>query len=121
MVNKDFENENPWLVNSEFGCAGRPLCEEKVVLPLSRDLILPESLDADSDLRFAERTRPGSEAVSAQKGQHRWLTMLRSLVTFTGYSMKNKPVVILNLTPYVEDLGVSAFCLGITLVKRSRY
>lgn len=112
MVSKDFEGENPWINNSEFGLAGRPLSEEKILLPLSRELLLPESLDPDSDLRFAERARPSVEATSAQKGQHRWLTMLRSLLTMSsGYSLKKKPVIVINLTSYVEDVGVSATCL----------
>ena len=115
MVNKDFEADNPWVNNSEFGCAGRPLSDEKILLPLSRELLLPESLDADNDLRFAERTRPSPEALAAQKGQHRWLTMLRSLLNMTNYSLKCKPVMLLNLTPYVEDLGVSATWLGMVL------
>ncbi|CAK9013936.1 Uncharacterized protein SCF082_LOCUS12137, partial [Durusdinium trenchii] len=104
VANKDFEGENPWVNNSEFGCCGRPLTEDKVLLPLSRELLLPESLDPDSDLRFAERARPSTEATSAQKGQHRWLTMLRSMLNMTNYNMKGKPVIVLNLTPYVEDV-----------------
>ena len=113
VVNKDFDEENPWINNSEFGCAGRPLTENKILLPLSRELLLPEALDPDNDLRFAERTRPSVEAASAQKGQQRWLTMFRSLLAMTSYSLKNKPVIIVNLTSYVEDVGVAVTCLSL--------
>lgn len=76
----------------------------------SPELLLPESLDADTDLRFAERARPSAEASFAQKGQHRWITMLKSLLTMNGYNLKNKPVIVLNFTSYAEDLGVSVAC-----------
>ncbi|CAK9095526.1 Uncharacterized protein SCF082_LOCUS44871, partial [Durusdinium trenchii] len=111
VVNKEAESDNPWINNSEFGSAGRPLGTDPIILPLSKDLILPEALDPDSDLRFAERLRPSSEATSAQKGCQRWEAILKSMLTMTGYSLKKSPVIVLNLTSYVEDLGVSAFRL----------
>lgn len=111
VVNKEAESDNPWINNSEFGSAGRPLGTDPIILPLSKDLILPEALDPDSDLRFAERLRPSSEATSAQKGCQRWEAILKSMLTMTGYSLKKSPVIVLNLTSYVEDLGVSVPCL----------
>ena len=106
-MGKDFEDDNVFTLHSELGVAGRPLVDERVTLPLSKDLVLPESLCEDKDLRFAERQRPSAEAVAAQKGRERWMTLLKSLLTMvTGnYSLKGKPVIVLNLTSYVEDVG----------------
>ena len=107
MVGKDFEEDNVFAVHSELGVAGRPLADERVMLPLSKDLVLPESLSEDKDLRFAERQRPSAEAVAAQKGKERWMMLLKSLLTMatTNYSLKGKPVIVVNLTSYVEDVG----------------
>ncbi|CAK9022588.1 Uncharacterized protein SCF082_LOCUS15851 [Durusdinium trenchii] len=83
--NLDGAQENVFLTTSELGLCGRPLQgEEDIVLPLSKDMLLPESLDAESDLKQAERQRPSIEACQAQK-------------------LKDKPCIILNLTGYIED------------------
>ena len=118
VVGKDFEEDNCFLSNSELGICGRPLTDDRVLLPLSKDLVLPESLSEDQDLRFAERQRPSNEAVSAQKGKERWIVLLRSLLTMSGYNLKGKPVIVLNLTSYVEDVGRAvAWLLSASLVR----
>eukprot|EP00913_Durusdinium_trenchii_P034748 g32505.t1 len=44
-----------------------------------------------------------------EKMEHGQLkAILKSMLTMTGYSLKKSPVIVLNLTSYVEDLGVSA-------------
>lgn len=105
MTNHDTTSSNVWLQNSELGLAGRPLSDDRVVAPLSRQLILPESLNAEDDLKIAERQRPSQETTVAQKGEQRWTVLLRSLLTFSGYEMKGKAVLVLNFTGYVEELG----------------
>ena len=102
--NIDAADTNLWLTSSELCLCGRPL-NDNPVLPLSKDLILPESLSAEDDLRQAERQRPSVEATSAQKGVERWCALLQSMLTVSGNGLKDKSVVILNLTPYVEDVG----------------
>ena len=77
-------------------------------MPLSRELVLPESLDADDGIRVAERQRPSPETVAAQKGKARWVVLLRSLLSMQGYDLTNRPVVIVNFTSYVEDVGCAA-------------
>ena len=67
---------------------------------------MPESLSPDGDLKQAERVRPSVETCSAQKGTKRWMQLLQSLLTMGGGSpLKGKPVVVLNLTGYIEDVG----------------
>lgn len=105
MTNHDATSGNVWLQNSELGLAGRPLSDDRIVAPLSRQLILPESLNAEDDLKIAERQRPSPETTVAQKGEQRWTVLLRSLLAFTGYEMKGKAVLIINFTGYVEELG----------------
>lgn len=103
VCNMDAQEENIWVATSELGCCGRPLSSESAILPLSRDIIIPESLSADGDLKQAERQRPSSETCSAQKGTKRWELLLRSALTMTGDALKNKAVVVLNITGYIED------------------
>lgn len=79
-------------------------------MPLSRDILLPENLDADADLRQSERQRPSQETTLAQKGRDRWEVLLRSALTMSNHDMKNKPVIILNFTGYVEDVGCAVTC-----------
>ena len=109
MANLDGAGENIFLTSSELGLCGRPLQgEENIVLPLSKEMLLPEALDAESDLKQAERQRPSAEACQAQKGTARWVALLQSLLTLSGGNMKNRPCIVLNLTGYVENLGVAA-------------
>ena len=96
------------MTSSELGTCGRPLVDEAdIQIPLSKELYLPESLDCESDLRQAERQRPSVEATTAQKGVGRWMAILNSLLTVTDQGLKGKPVIILNLTSYVEEVGVA--------------
>lgn len=108
VTNKDSEDNNCWVHHSELGTAGRPLTHDKILMPLSRELVLPESLDADDGIRVAERQRPSPETVAAQKGKARWVVLLRSLCSMQGYDLTNKPVVVVNFTSYVEDVGCAA-------------
>ena len=109
VTNKEGAETNAWTNFSELGVCGRPLGDQKIFMPLSKDLLLPESLSAEEDLRFAERQRPSPETVAAQKGKDRWMTLLRSALTMVGnYDMTNTPVIILNFTSYVEDVGTAA-------------
>ena len=102
----DGAEDNIFLTSSELGTAGRPLSHECITLPLSREIIVPESLSPDGDLKQAERVRPSVETCSAQKGTKRWMQLLQSLLTMGGGSpLKGKPVVVLNLTGYIEDVG----------------
>lgn len=70
-------------------------------------MFLPESLDCEMDLRQAERQRPSVEATTAQKGVGRWIALLNSALTVTEGALKDKPVIVVNLTGYVEDVGVA--------------
>lgn len=110
--NVDGVDDNPFANASELGCAGRPLSSDALLLPLSRDIIVPESLSAEADLKQAERVRPSVETCSAQKGTKRWEALFQSMLTMSGTSLlKNKCVVILNLTGYIEDAGCAVLCL----------
>lgn len=71
-------------------------------------MLLPESLDEESDLKQSERQRPSSEATQAQKGTKRWMALLQSLLTMSGAAMKGKPCIVINLTGYIEDVGCAA-------------
>lgn len=106
MANNESSSRNVFLQSSELALCGRPLKDHQVVLPLSKDILLPESLSADGDLRVQERQRPSVETCSAQKGTQRWIALLESLLS--GPDLKRKPVIVLNLTGYVEDVGVAA-------------
>ena len=107
VCNKDGANDNVFITASELGTCGRPLEDTDIQLPLSKDMFLPESLEPDNDLKQAERQRPSAEATQAQKGVKRWVALLTSLITTSGNLLKNKPVIVLNLTGYVEDVGVA--------------
>lgn len=105
VTNKDATEENAWACNSELGICGRPLTDARVLMPLSREILLPENLDPDADLRQSERQRPSQETTLAQKGRDRWEVLLRSALTMSSYDMKGKAVILLNFTGYVEDVG----------------
>ena len=102
--------ENIWINASELSIAGRPLTNERVVLPRQRDLVLPESTDASADLRTAERQRPSPEQLRARKSRKRLQTMLASLMNVSEYQFGSRPVCVVNFTPYVEDLGLCVAC-----------
>ena len=82
-----------------------------VTLPRQRDLVLPESTDASSDLRLAERPRPSPEQLRAQKGSLRLQSLFESLLQVSDHKW-DAPVVIVNFTGYVEDAALAASCLG---------
>jgi len=111
--NIDATDTNAWLTCSELAICGRPLTDNQAVLPLSKDILLPESLSTEDDLRQSERVRPSVETSSAQKGVARWTTLLSSMLNLTGTSFVDKRVIVLNLTPYIEDVGCSASWLVI--------
>lgn len=108
IVNKDSEESNTFATSAELALAGRPLTDEKVYIPLSKDLLLPESLDSDHDLRTAERTRPSQEAITAQKGSDRYRQLVRSMLTLPGDTLSKSAVILVNLTGYVEEMGSAA-------------
>ena len=106
VVHNADASENIWATASELGTSGRPLNCESLVLPLSRDIIVPENLSPEGDLKQAERQRPSTETSAAQKGVKRWEALLRSALTMPGTSfLKGKVVVLLNITGYIEDAG----------------
>ena len=113
--NIDSQESNIWLTSSELALCGRPLSEQSVQLPLSKDLILPESLSPEDDLKQAERQRPSTETAAAQKGISRWMCLLESLLTVSGSSFKDKSVIVCNFTPYVEDVGCAVSRLNLAL------
>ena len=106
VVSGDHADTNLWLNHSELSIAGRPLTESKIFLPRQRDLLLPESVSADTDLRLSERLRPSHKEVSAQKGREKLAAMWQSLFKLADWQPPG-PVLICNLTGYVEDAGVS--------------
>ena len=111
----DSLGENVFLTSSELGLCGRPLSDDPLTLPLSRELLLPENLDTENDLKQAERQRPSQEACQAQKGIPRWMALAESLLTTSGTTLKNKPCILVNLTPYIEDVGVAVSRQGLSV------
>ena len=107
MGNAAARSKNAILMGSELAVAGRPLHDGAVKLPRQRDLLLPESLQADSDIRVSAISRPSPEQVRAQKGRDKHISMLRSCLTINKEALKG-PVLICNLTGYVEDMGSAA-------------
>jgi hypothetical protein len=114
--NIDAQDSNIWMTCSELSICGRPLSGQSVQLPLSKELILPESLSAEDDLKQAERQRPSTETAAAQKGVSRWICLLESILTITGDSFKDKCVILCNFTPYVEDVGCAVSGLAVNLL-----
>lgn len=92
------------FMTSELACAGRPLDFSNVTLPKQRDLLLPESLDVDSGIRLSDRAKPSPEQVRAQKGPLIHESLIQSLLKLDKESFSG-PVLICNLTGYVEDVG----------------
>ncbi|CAK9060121.1 Uncharacterized protein SCF082_LOCUS31722 [Durusdinium trenchii] len=107
VVNKDAEETNIFTTSAELVLAGRPLTEQKIFIPLSKDLVLPESLEAHEDLRTAERQRPSPEAIHAQKGSERYMALIRFILSIPGAGFGKSPVIIVNLTGYVEEMGLA--------------
>lgn len=113
VCNVDGAADNVFINSSELGLCGRPLqYQEEIILPRSKDMLLPESFDEEADLKQSERQRPSVEATQAQKGTQRWIALLQSLLTMSGAVLKGKPCIVINLTGYIEDVGcaVSWLC-----------
>ena len=72
---------------------------------------MPESLDPNKDLKVAERKKPSNETITAQKGKQRQMALIRSVLTMSAGELKDKPVILLNLTGFVEEVGCAASCL----------
>jgi hypothetical protein len=92
------------FMSSELACAGRPMDFNNVTLPRQRDLLLPEPLDVDSGILLGERSKPSPEQVRAQKGPLIHQSLVQSLLKLDKESFRG-PLLIVNLTPYVEDAG----------------
>jgi len=83
---------------------GRPLINCFDELPKQRDLLLPESINPDKDLRLAERSRPSPEQVLVQKRVDLAATLLRSCMNNMPFDRKSV-VLVVSLIGYIEDLG----------------
>ena len=104
-------SDNVWL-DSELAICGRPVGKQEgsqgaptSVLPRSSALLFPESASPDQDLKLADRTRPSPEQTSAQKGAARLELLLEATVRHTKI---NSPILICNLTGYVEEMAAAA-------------
>ena len=71
MCSSESKDENLFLTASELGTSGRPLTETRIYMPLQRELMVPENLDKDKDIKLAERKKPSLETITAQKGIQR--------------------------------------------------
>ncbi|CAJ1386512.1 unnamed protein product [Effrenium voratum] len=59
---------------------------------LSKELLLPESLNPNEDLRTADRQRPSPETVAAQKGTDRFMAVIPSILKLPAGQLGNHPV-----------------------------
>ena len=105
-------DQNPWVSVSELAVAGRAVAVNEqdkgaptVRLPKGQELLIPEPATPDSNLKIADRLRPSPEQAAAQKGVSRCEVLLRSL--FRNMKLKG-PVLLVNLTGYVEEFGSAA-------------
>ena len=110
VVNGESAKGNIWL-QSELAVCGRPVGPAEYergaptsVLPKSASLLLPEGSSPDTGIRLAERVRPSPEQTSAQKGCARLELLLESLVRYVN---PPGPVLLVNFTGYVEELGAA--------------
>ena len=106
---ENYEN-NLWL-QGELALHGRPIGAREqeagaptCLLPKQAELLLPESGSANSDLRLSDRPRPSPEQTAAQKGVERIKTLLDACIR--GVSVPG-PVLLVNLTGYVEETGTA--------------
>jgi hypothetical protein len=76
----------------------------EVRLPRQKDLLLPESLDPHKDCRVAERARPGSEQVCAQKGVEAASTLLASALLDVEVPPE-AGLLVVNLAEYVGEMA----------------
>ena len=100
---------NKWITDSELCTSGRALGPTGdvpvAVLPKNNELLQPVSDSPDKDIMLADRYRPSTETLAAQKGPQREEICLQSLVS--GVSLTG-PKLFVSLTGYVEDVGVAA-------------
>ena len=116
VVNGGSFNENIWM-SSELAVCGRAIAQNESergaptsTLPKSTTLLLPEASSPNADLKLAERTRPSPEQSSAQKGCQRLELLLESL--FRNCELPG-PVLIINLTGYVEEMAAAVLGFGL--------
>lgn len=102
----DQDIDNVWLAHSELAISGRPRATPIVQLPTQRQIIVPESVNPDADCRTSERPRPSQLQVAAQKGAETWASLIKSAMTDMPWTPQSV-LLICNLTPYVEDVGLA--------------
>jgi hypothetical protein len=98
--------DNVWLSHSELAISGRPRATPIVQLPTQRQIIVPESVNPDADCRTSDRPRPSPLQVAAQKGAETWASLIKSAMTDMPWTQQSV-LLICNLTPYVEDVGLA--------------
>ena len=89
--------------------AGRPLGD------LSKELLLPESLNPNEDLRTADRQRPSPETVAAQKGTDRFMAVIPSILKLPAGQLGNHPVIMINLGTlhFTPPIWLGCFVFGV--------
>jgi hypothetical protein len=103
VVNGDTAEQNKWLGESELCVSGRPMTNSPIPkLAKPEELMIPESLDPNKDLRMAERNRPNEEQIRAQKGEEVISTMLTSVLQNMDIG-SDSALIVNNLTPHVEE------------------
>lgn len=122
VVNADSVEKNRWL-NSELAICGRPVGRAEgengaptSVLPRASALLFPESASPEADVKVGDRVRPSPEQTSAQKGVARLELILESMFRHTDFKT---PVLIVNLTGYVEELAAAVPFLSLSICKCS--
>ena len=120
VCNLEHKDKNPFLQASELCIAGRAVGDEaadnpvvpSAVLPKGSDILQSVSASADDDLFLAERVRPSPEQLAFQRGIARdtiFITSALKGMEFAG------PVLLVNLTGGVEDVGVAVALICFTL------
>ena len=100
--------DNVWLRYGELAISGRPRSVPIITLPGQRSLLIPESICKDEDMRTSTRARPSPTQVCAQKGPGMWSSLITSAMTDIPWDpSKSSVVLIVNLTPDVEDAAVA--------------
>ena len=111
--NKTYE-ECVWM-QGELALRGRPIGPKELetgaptsLLPKQADILLPESGNVNADLRLSERPKPSPEQTAAQKGVARVKSLLEACIRGTTLP---GPVLLCNLTGYVEEVGAAVLGL----------
>jgi len=102
----DTRENNEWVDASEICVAGRPLKKHVVSLPKLKDMVVPESLDADKDVRASDYSRPNVKQGSAQKGIELNAVMLASALQDMQFE-EGAALLIVNMTPYLEEVALA--------------